>query len=155
MKTIVKRVSVQLVKESAHKYDVPRQLLSPYDARDYIKSIIDFDAAPSEMFIVVPVDVKNRPLSVTIVTKGLLDVSLVHAREVFQTCILSNAYGCFIFHNHPSGDPSPSREDASVTKKLVDAGHILDIPVIDHIIIGDGNKMYSFRNDYDMEEIRW
>lgn len=143
MKTIVKRVSVQLVKESAHKYDVPRQIHGPLDAVKYVKGVIGFDETPCELFIVVPVDVKNKPLAVSVVTKGIVNASLVHSREVFQPCILSNAAAVFCFHNHPSGDPSPSREDVEITKRLIESGKILDIPVLDHIIIGDG-KAYSF-----------
>lgn len=81
MKTIVKRMSVQLVKESSHKYDVPRTLRSPEDAAEFIKSVIDFDTIPCELFIVVPIDSKNKPLCVTVVTKGTLNCSLVHPRS--------------------------------------------------------------------------
>lgn len=145
MKTIIKRMSVQLVKESAHKYDVPRTLRSPEDAAEFIKKAIGFDSIPCELFIVVPVDTKNKPLCVTVVAKGTLNASLVHPREVFQPCLLANAAACFVFHNHPSGDVTPSREDKAITERLVKAGHILDVPVLDHIIIGNG--LYSFRTD--------
>ena len=145
MKTIVKRMSVQLVKESAHKYDVPINLRSPEGAAEFIKSVIDFDTIPCELFIVVPVDSKSRPLCVTVVTKGTLNASLVHPREVFQPCMLANAAACFVFHNHPSGDVTPSREDKAITERLVKSGHILDIPILDHIIVGD--NFYSFRTD--------
>ena len=67
------------------------------------------------------------------------------AREVFQPCLLANAAACFVFHNHPSGDTTPSREDKAITERLVKAGHILDVPVLDHIIVGD--NFYSFRTD--------
>lgn len=70
MKTIVKRCAVQLVKESSHKYDVPKTLRCPDDAVEFIKNVIDFDAIPCELFIVVPIDSKSKPLCVTIVTKG-------------------------------------------------------------------------------------
>lgn len=155
MKTIIKRMSVQLVKESAHKYDVPRTLRSPEDAAEFIKNVIDFDSIPCELFIVVPIDSQNKPLCVTVVTKGTLNCSLVHPREVFQPCLLANAAACFVFHNHPSGDTTPSREDKAITERLVNAGHILNIPVLDHIIVGD--NFYSFRTDGTEERshIEW
>ena len=82
----------------------------------------------------------NRPLSVT---RGLLDSALVHPREVFRLAIHANAAGVIAVHNHPSGDPTPSIEDRAVTRQLVAAGQLLDIPVHDHLIIA-GERFISF-----------
>lgn len=84
MKTIVKRMSVQLVKESSHKYDVPKTLRCPEDAVEFIKNVIDFDAIPCELFIVVPIDSKSKPLCVTIVTKGTLNCPLYILAKSFS-----------------------------------------------------------------------
>lgn len=158
MKTIIKRVSVRLVKESAHMYsDVPLRLVSPQDVAEYANKAIDFDTVPCEMFVVIPVDCKLKPLAVSIVTKGTLNCSLVHPREVFTPCLLANAYGCFVLHNHPSGDTTPSKEDREITRRLVESSHILDMPVFDHVILGDKGCFYSFRSDgtAGRENIKW
>ena len=73
-----------------------------------------------------------------LVTRGLLDASLVHPREVFREAIAERAAAVILVHNHPSGDPTPSAEDRAVTAQLVAAGRLLDIPVHDHVIVGRG-----------------
>ena len=80
---------------------------------------------------------KNRIIGVFEISHGSVNSSIVSAREVFQKALLANAVSILLMHNHPSGDPSPSREDIEVTKRLVEAGKILNVQVLDHIIIGD------------------
>ncbi|MDH5316239.1 MAG: JAB domain-containing protein, partial [Gemmatimonadota bacterium] len=77
------------------------------------------------------------------VTRGLLDSSLVHPREVFRPVIAEAAAGVILVHNHPSGDPTPSPEDRAVTRQLVAAGQLLDLPVYDHVIVA-GDRHISF-----------
>ena len=72
------------------------------------------------------------------VSSGSLNASIVHPRELFQRAILANCAAVIVAHNHPSGDPSPSPEDISLTRKLIEAGELLDIPVLDHVILGYG-----------------
>lgn len=83
--------------------------------------------------------VVNEEISV-----GSLSASVVHPREVFKAAAMHSAASIIVAHNHPSGDPNPSREDIAVTKRLVKAGEIMDIAVLDHIIIG-GDSFYSFK----------
>ena len=83
-------------------------------------------------------DTKNHVLAIKTVSVGDLSSSIVHPREVFQDAILASAAALIIAHNHPSGDPTPSAEDIAVTRRLMDAGEILGIDLLDHIIIGDG-----------------
>jgi DNA repair protein RadC len=78
-----------------------------------------------------------------LVTRGLLNSSLVHPREVFRPAIAEAAAGIIVVHNHPSGDPTPSAEDRAATKQLVAAGQLLDMPVYDHVIIA-GDRFVSF-----------
>ena len=78
-----------------------------------------------------------------VVTRGVLDASVVHPREVFRVAIAENAAAVLLVHNHPSGDPTPSPEDRAVTKQLVEAGVVIGIPVVDHVVIGDG-RFVSF-----------
>ncbi len=72
------------------------------------------------------------------VTRGILDASLIHPREVFRVAVVEGAAGVILVHNHPSGDPTPSAEDRAVTRQLAEAGRALGIPVLDHVVVGDG-----------------
>ncbi len=91
-----------------------------------------------EHFIALHLDSKNRILCVDNVSVGTLTNTLIHPREVYKTALLSAAASIIVLHNHPSGDPTPSREDIAVTEKLKAAGDIIGIALLDHVIIGDG-----------------
>jgi len=91
-----------------------------------------------EKFIVLILDTKNNIIKEELVAIGSLNASIVHPREVFKPAIEISAAAIILVHNHPSGDPSPSREDIMVTEKLVEGGKLLGIDILDHIIIGDG-----------------
>jgi len=91
-----------------------------------------------EVFKVILLNTKNRMIKQVNVSIGSLNASIVHPREVFSEAIKAGASAVLFVHNHPSGDPEPSMEDIDTTKKLVSAGEILGIKVLDHIIIGDG-----------------
>ena len=97
-----------------------------------------------EHFIVLLLDTKHHVIDMPVISIGTLDMSVVHPREVFFPAVVQHAAAMILIHNHPSGEPSPSREDHAVTDKLVQAGLIFDIPVLDHIVIGDGSYV-SFR----------
>jgi len=90
-----------------------------------------------EYFITLHLDGKNRIVCMEEVSVGSLNQSIVHPREVFKTALLSSAAAIVLIHNHPSGDPLPSREDREITRRLKEAGDLLGIRVLDHIIIGD------------------
>jgi DNA repair protein RadC len=104
---------------------------------------------PQEHFIVLLLDTKNRFMAHRIVSRGTLDSSAAHPREVFKEAIRESASAVILMHNHPSGDPEPSPEDRSVTRQLVEAGAILGIRVLDHLILGRG-RYYSFRDGGEM-----
>ncbi|MGC9519212.1 MAG: RadC family protein [Desulfuromonadaceae bacterium] len=89
-----------------------------------------------EVFMVLMLDTKNRLIRDMRISEGSLTASIVHPREVFSNVIRESAAGVIFVHNHPSGDPSPSREDISITRRLKDGGELLGIRVLDHIIIG-------------------
>jgi DNA repair protein RadC len=93
---------------------------------------------PVEEFHVAVLDTQNRLERDITVTRGILNSSLVHPREVFREAIAERAAAIILVHNHPSGDPTPSADDRAVTQQLVAAGRLLDIPVHDHVIIGRG-----------------
>ena len=99
-------------------------------------------------FVCCHLDVKNRLLSRELVSIGHLSSALVHPREVFKGAILANAASVCLVHNHPSGDVTPSSEDKAVTNKLVMAGELLDIRVIDHVVVGsETGEYYSFHEN--------
>lgn len=94
-----------------------------------------------EVFITLHLDGKNRVICMDLVSLGTLNQSLVHPREVFKTACLSNAAAIILVHQHPTGDPSPSSEDIAITRRLKEAGEIMGIKILDHIIIGDGEYL--------------
>ena len=102
-----------------------------------------FDGIDREKFIVLLLNAKHIPIGVNTVSVGSLTASIVSPREVFKPAIVGNAAAVLLAHNHPSGDPAPSPEDIELTKRLRDAGELLGIRVLDHVILGDG-KYYSF-----------
>ena len=91
-----------------------------------------------EEFHVLLLDTRHRLLRAALVTRGTADTSLVHAREVFREAVREGASAVILVHNHPSGDPRPSPEDRTVTRQLSEAGNLVGIPVLDHVIVGDG-----------------
>jgi len=90
-----------------------------------------------EYFITLHLDGKNRIICIDEVSVGSLNQSIVHPREVFKTALLSSAAAIVLIHNHPSGDPLPSREDREITRRLKEGGDLLGVRVLDHIIVGD------------------
>jgi DNA repair protein RadC len=98
---------------------------------------------PVEEFHLLALDSQSQVLRDVLVTRGLLNSSLVHPREVFRAAIAEAAAGIILVHNHPSGDPTPSPEDRSVTRQLAAAGELLDMPVYDHVIVA-GDRFLSF-----------
>ncbi len=99
---------------------------------------------PSEVFAIICLTTKHRVIAYHEVSRGTLDATLVHPREVFKAALLANAAAIIISHNHPSGDPTPSADDVALTRRLAAAGELLGISVLDHIVIGDG-RYYSFK----------
>jgi DNA repair protein RadC len=98
----------------------------------------DNPANDQERFVVACLDTKHRVQCVVIITIGTLDASLVHPREVFKPAFIEGSSAVVLSHNHPSGNTTPSREDREVTNRLTEAGKLLGIAVLDHIIHGDG-----------------
>jgi DNA repair protein RadC len=92
-----------------------------------------------EHFYILLLNNKNHIISQKLITKGILDSSLIHPREVFNPAIKESAARIILIHNHPSGDPSPSHDDIQTTEKLMQAGDLIDIKVLDHVIIGKDN----------------
>ena len=127
-------VSIKLVKESSFLYQT-LTISSPKDAYEMIKDQLqDLDR---EQFIIACLNTKNEPTNISVVSVGSLNKAIVHPREVFKTAILSNAASIMAFHNHPSGETTPSQQDIQLTHRLYEAGELLGIKLLDHLIIGD------------------
>ena len=115
----------------------PRPIFrTPDDAGKYL--LPRFGAKPVEEFGLLILDTRNRLKRLQIISRGSLNGSLVHPREVFREAVALQAAGLVLFHNHPSGDPTPSLEDQSLTRRLREAGNIMGIEVLDHVIVGRG-----------------
>ena len=137
-------VSLKVVKESSVLYET-RKITNPYDAYKLVKSFL-IDSG-REKFIVAYLDTKNQPVNIQVVSIGSLNSAIVHPREVFKIAVLSNASNIICFHNHPSGNISPSGEDENITIRLKECGEILGIGLVDHIIVGDRDRYFSFKEN--------
>lgn len=131
---------VKLVRE-APVTEAVQQIRGPDDVQRLLTARASVELC--EVFYVVALDTTSRVLGVCELTRGILNASLVHPREVFRLALALGAAGIIVAHNHPSGDPTPSADDRAVTRMLVDAGRILDVPVYDHIVLA-GARYMSF-----------
>ena len=130
---------VVLEKEVSMNYPLlTHKITSPGDAVEIGKEFMRIHEKPEEYMYMICMSTKNKVIGVFEISHGTVNSSLVSAREVYQKALLANAVSIIVMHNHPSGECTPSREDIDVTKRLVEAGKIVGIEVLDHIIIGDG-----------------
>lgn len=118
------------------------QVTSPRSVADFLMP--RYGNRPVEQFGIVLLDTKHRVLRTTVLSVGTLDASIVHPREIFREATAGGAAAIVLFHNHPSGDPEPSRDDRRLTERLIAAGVVMGIDVLDHIILGDA-QYFSFR----------
>jgi DNA repair protein RadC len=123
-----------MVRESAKRYPGENRVIKgPADVMPILKEY--FGGLDREHFVVIAVSVRGSIIGMNVVSIGSLDASVVHPREVFKFAILANADSIILAHNHPSGIPEPSAEDVLVTQKIVDAGALLGIKVLDHLVV--------------------
>jgi DNA repair protein RadC len=121
------------------------------DARGAAATLAAYLAeADREHLVVLLLNNKNRRIGINTVSIGSLTSSLAHPREVFKVAILANAAAIIVAHNHPSGEPQPSREDVELTQRLHAAADLLGIKLLDHIILGENGCWYSFPEDRGM-----
>lgn len=113
------------------------------DARQVFEMFSDLSQESKEFFISLHLDSKNRVICYEVVSIGSLTASIVHPREIYKTALLSSAAALIFVHNHPSGDPTPSREDLEITTRLREAGELLGVRVHDHIIIGSDGRFVA------------
>jgi len=138
------RVGVQLVRQRRAKYAVT--LTNPSGVATMLAHLKRLDR---EHFVCIHLDTRNTVLGVETVSIGSLNYSIVHPRECFKAALLLNAASVILAHNHPSGSLEPSAEDISLTKRMVQAGKLIGIEVLDHIIISAEGHM-SFKEKHLM-----
>ena len=132
--------SVQLVREKSKMIESDnKRIKSPEDAYLLLDAIFDLSNKTKEHFVMLALSTKNDIVGAHTIHIGSLNSSIVHPREVFQLAILNNAAAIIVCHNHPSGEVTPSSEDIIVTERLQEAGKIIGIDVLDHVIIGHHN----------------
>lgn len=130
---------LSLVREGAGTAP-PSDVGSPAKVAAELRRRLDDDGR--ERFGAVLVNVRHVPIGIYIVSVGTLSASLVHPREVFGPALMACAHSLIAFHNHPSGNPEPSAEDHALTRRLADAGTLLGVPLLDHIVLGSGTTAY-------------
>ena len=142
-------VNVRLVKEPSILSEEP--VLTSDTAVELVKNFLkDFDR---EAFCILNIATDGKPISMNLVTIGTLNSTMVSPRDVMKSTILSNAAAFIAFHCHPSGNPRPSMEDATITQRLKDAAEIMEVRMLDHIIVGCGtDKFFSFEAEGMLNE---
>ncbi len=130
------------VREIEYSYDKRPKINGMEDVVEAVKPMIS--DPNKEFFMALYLNTKNGILKQEVISIGGLNANIVHPREIFKTACMISASSIIVAHNHPSGDPSPSREDIEITKKLSEAGKILDIKLLDHVIIGHDSN-YGFK----------
>lgn len=123
----------------ARKLERFDRFTSPQQVFDYFHH--EFRDSRKEYFLILLLDGKNRIIRRVQVSEGSLNQSIVHPREVFNPAVKESAAAVILVHNHPTGDPTPSSEDIAITRRLREAGEIMGIKVLDHIIVGDGEYL--------------
>jgi len=142
---------VHLIREVAIRYvgarrRAPAKITRPDEVAEYLRRRIHDDAR--EHFVAIYLDGRHRPIADSVVSIGTATASLVHPREVFQPAIALGACALLIGHNHPSGDVTPSAEDLDVTRRLAEAGHILGVTLLDHVVWARGGGFHSIRETH-------
>lgn len=136
--------AVQLVRERSQSTEV-RTIRGPANAYEILAGYLQPETLDREHFCILLLDTKNNVRGIHTVSIGTLNSSLIHPREVFKPAIPASANAVVLAHNHPSGDPEPSAGDWAVTRRLEQAGKLLGIEVLDHLVIGDG-RFVSLRD---------
>lgn len=143
----LKKYSVQLVKEECKRYTtIERKVNSPDKIANVLTTAMNMDKLAQEIFVLLAFDTQKNLIGLFEVSRGTIDQTLVHPAEIFKRALVCNAHSIAIAHNHPSGSTRPSSEDKSLTERIKRCGEMMGVPLIDHVIIGDG-RYYSFLED--------
>lgn len=129
------KIKILELRERFEKYETRPNVGSPEKVYALVKPMMPPD---KEQFVLLSLNTKNGVIAVRVISIGSLNANIVHPREVFRAAVFDAAAHIIVAHNHPSGDPTPSREDIEITKKLLESGKLLGIEVLDHVIVGEG-----------------
>lgn len=144
MAKVMTKYKLELVKEESHLYEVETKISSPKDINEILTKVCRIQCNAEEVLILITLNTKNIVTGYFEVSRGTLNSSQVHPREVFKRALINNANAIIIAHNHPSDDPTPSKEDINITNRLKEAGKLLGIELLDHLIITE-NKFISLK----------
>lgn len=139
----IKKYTVKLVKEQEMEYKGGK-VTSSKKASKLINEIFNMDSQPSEIFVMLALDVQNKPIGCFLISQGSINLTISSPRDIFQRALLVNAYSIIVAHNHPNGEVKPSKGDIRITQRLAEAGKLMEIELIDHLIFGEEGKYYSF-----------
>ena len=141
----ISRYRLLLVKDGTVPTSWDRHVRQPRDVANFMAPLAA--GLDREYFWCLALDGKNRASSLHVVSIGSLTAALVHPREVFKPAIISNAAAIVLIHNHPSGDPTPSAEDLSLSRRLCEVGDLVGIKVLDSIVLGEAGSFRSLADD--------
>lgn len=144
-KSHINYLSCRLVRDEENSY-ITRKITSPDDVRDMAIHLLGLDSKDTEEFWVLHISTRSILSGLSLISKGSLNETICHPREVFKAAILNNSASIILMHNHPSGEADPSGNDKATTERLVEAGKIIGIRVLDHVVIGN-DSMFSFKEN--------
>lgn len=139
------KYKLQLVKEDSVESLEHYEISSPIQVHQFLTKICKLHLNPQEVFLVIALNAKGSIIGYHTASIGILNSTLIHPREIFKFLIQCNASATILAHNHPSENPNPSKEDFETTKQLIEAGKLLRIPVLDHIIVGNESDFISLK----------
>ena len=139
----IARYRVALVREESTPYDTPQTCSDPESAARFVHQVLS--TWDREVMGAIYLDIRNRAIGHQLAYIGTLTRTAVEPRGILTAALLANAAGVILFHNHPSGDPSPSAEDLAFTRRMAEAGEIVGVRVLDHIIVGDAPAFVSLK----------
>lgn len=141
-------VRLQVVRERFLPYG-QEKISSPEKVVKMVRRLLD--GSDKECILAIPVDTKSKPLGIEFVAMGSVNCAYAFAREIYKHALISNATGVIIVHNHPSGEVMPSEQDWKFTREIQEAGDLLGVELLDHIIVGDEEKYFSMSETHRWE----
>ena len=141
-----KKYKLTVVKESSSKYEISNIISSPQDIVNVLTHVLKIQEEAEEIFVLITLDTKNKITGIFEVSRGSIDSSIVHPREVLKRALLNNSANIVVAHNHPSEDPTPSKNDINITLRLKEASDLIGINLLDHVIIG-GSRYCSLHEE--------
>lgn len=149
MKTIIKKYNIEIVQENSKKYEGElNDITSNHVAVKAFNSIFNIQNQPEEVLALLCLNTKNKIIGAFEVSRGTINSSMAHPREVYKRALLLNTARIMLCHNHPSGELTPSNADNEMTDRMYKAGELIGIELLDHLIVANGNnEHYSYRQE--------